>query len=216
MFTGWVADIIGPWEGMKVADDPAATHDPTHTATTSSDVRGQIFAACARVVIATGLLLVVYFQVPIGRDTTATSLAWFGLALVGFGIALGFQVRRIINDPVPRLRAAETLGAAIPLFIVLFALVYVSLASVDPANFTQPVSRLSALYFTVTVLTTTGFGDITARTDAARTVVTVQMLLDLVLIGVVVRIVIGASRIGIERRRAEAQAEPGGSTRAGD
>ena len=37
-----------------------------------------------------------------------------------------------------------------------------------------------------TVLSTVGFGDITPRTDPTRVMVSIQMLLDLVLIGVVV------------------------------
>ena len=90
----------------------------------------------------------------------------------------------------------------------MFAVVYATLAQADPANFTQPVDRLSALYFTVTVLSTVGFGDIAARTDTARAIVTVQMMLDLVLIGVVVKVVIGASRIGTERRDSEHRREP--------
>jgi hypothetical protein len=66
------------------------------------------------------------------------------------------------------------------------------------------VTRVGALYFTVAVFTTVGFGDIVARSDPARALVTVQMLLDLVILGGLVRAIIGASRIGLERRRAEA------------
>jgi hypothetical protein len=41
-----------------------------------------------------------------------------------------------------------------------------------------------------------GFGDITPRTDTARLVVAAQMLLDLAIIGVVVRVIVNArSRI---------------------
>jgi hypothetical protein len=39
-----------------------------------------------------------------------------------------------------------------------------------------------------------GFGDITPRTDAARLVVTSQMLLDLLIIGVVVRMIFTAAK----------------------
>ncbi len=49
-----------------------------------------------------------------------------------------------------------------------------------------------------------GFGDVTAVTDGARLVVTLQMLLDILLVGILAKVVIGASRIGVERRRAEA------------
>ena len=47
------------------------------------------------------------------------------------------------------------------------------------ASFTQPLTRTDALYFTVTVFSTVGFGDITAKSEAARIVLIVQMLADL-------------------------------------
>jgi hypothetical protein len=46
-----------------------------------------------------------------------------------------------------------------------------------------------------------GFGDITPKTDPARAVVTVQMLLDLVVIAVVAKLLLGAAG----RRSAELQ-----------
>src|ERR1019366_1773091 len=57
--------------------------------------------------------------------------------------------------------------------------------------------QLRAVEAVVTVLTTTGFGDITPTTSGARVIVTVQMLLDLVLIGVVAKLIVGASRIAV-------------------
>jgi hypothetical protein len=171
-----------------------------------TNLRRHIVVASVRVVAITVLLLVAYFEAPIGRENTGLSIGLFLVALVGFGSVIAFQTHRIVNDPIPRLRAALTLGTSLPVFIVLFAFVYVAMAEADPGNFTQPITRVGALYFTVTVLSTVGFGDIAARTDAARVIVTIQMILDLVLIGVVVRVVIGASRIGVERRQAEARA----------
>jgi hypothetical protein len=67
------------------------------------------------------------------------------------------------------------------------------MAGANPANFsTQPLTRTDALYFTVTVFATVGFGDITAVSQSARLVVTVQMLLDLLALGLVVRAFVGA------------------------
>jgi len=39
-----------------------------------------------------------------------------------------------------------------------------------------------------------GFGDISPRTDAARLTVSLQMLLDLAILGVLARLVVGAAR----------------------
>ena len=50
------------------------------------------------------------------------------------------------------------------------------------ASFTEPLTRTDALYFTVTVFSTVGFGDISPKSEAARVVLIVQMLADLVLL----------------------------------
>jgi len=59
-----------------------------------------------------------------------------------------------------------------------------------------------ALYFTVTVFSTVGFGDITAKTEAARLVVTGQMITDLVTIGLAVKVIVGAVKQGRQRQPA--------------
>ena len=44
---------------------------------------------------------------------------------------------------------------------------------------------------------TVGFGDITAKTEAARLVVTGQMIVDLVTIGIAVKVIVGAAKRGL-------------------
>jgi hypothetical protein len=67
------------------------------------------------------------------------------------------------------------------------------MARSNPATFGAPLDRSSALYFTVTVFSTVGFGDITPKTDPARLIVTVQMLTDLAVLAIVVRLIFGAA-----------------------
>ncbi len=182
------------------ADEPAAV---VFAALTPVQRRRLLFAATARIVALTVLLFVVYFALPLERDTSMTALALLALGMIGLTAVLVHQVRRIIASPMPQLRAVESLATTVPLFIVLFSLIYVVMSQNDPASFSEPVTRVTGLYFTVTVLATVGFGDVTAVTDSARMVVTVQMILDLVLVGILVKVILGASRIGIQRRRAE-------------
>ena len=47
----------------------------------------------------------------------------------------------------------------------------------------ESLSRTDALYFSVTIVTTVGFGDITAKTEVARLLVAAQMFGDLILLG---------------------------------
>jgi len=71
------------------------------------------------------------------------------------------------------------------------------MAESNPASFsTHPLTRTDVLYFTVTVFSTVGFGDITAVSQSARLVVTAQMLLDLLALGLVVRAFVGAGQQG--------------------
>jgi hypothetical protein len=85
------------------------------------------------------------------------------------------------------------MATVIPLFLVLFAWLYLTMSQADPTAFTGgQLDRPSALYFTVTVFSTVGFGDITPHTDTARMIVTVQMLADLAVIAVVIRLIFGA------------------------
>jgi hypothetical protein len=78
--------------------------------------------------------------------------------------------------------------------------VYVSLSASGPATFSEHLDRPDGVYFTITVLATVGFGDITPVSTAARMVVTGQMLLNLVVIGLVVRLVLVAAKRGVARR----------------
>src|SRR5208283_5081085 len=114
------------------------------------------------------------------------------------------QVRWILVSRFPGLRGVEALATSIPLFLVLFASTYVVMAAISASNFSEPLTRTDALYFTVTVFSTVGFGDITAKTEAARLVVTGQMITDLVVIGIGVRVIVAAVRRGQQQRSAGA------------
>jgi hypothetical protein len=65
--------------------------------------------------------------------------------------------------------------------------------------FNQRLDHTGALYFTITTFSTTGFGDIVPVRDPARIMVSIQMIVDLVFLGAVVRLVAYAARSGISR-----------------
>jgi Ion channel len=65
----------------------------------------------------------------------------------------------------------------------------------------------------VTVFGTVGFGDITAASQSARLVVTVQMLLDLLALGLVVRAFVSAVQSAVQQ--ASPDARPGRDGDAG-
>ena len=74
-----------------------------------------------------------------------------------------------------------------------FAAVYYAMNR-NGTQFIGLVDRVDSIYFTVTTLSTVGFGDISATGDAARIIVTLQMLFDLVYIGLTVRVLTSVAR----------------------
>ena len=107
------------------------------------------------------------------------------------------------TDPVyPKITLGGKLplAAAIPLFLLLFASTYFLMAKAQPGTFTESLTRTDALYFTVTIFATVGFGDITAVTQTARVVTMVQMLLDLIVLGLLIRLVLSAVQTSQQRQ----------------
>jgi len=146
-----------------------------------------------RSLLATAVLVVLYFVLPLDHVKNVPVTLTVGLIILA-AVTVG-QLQVIKRATFPALRAIEALATTLPLFLLLFASAYVILAGASPDNFsTHSLTRTNALYFTVTVFTTVGFGDITAVSQSARLVVTVQMLLDLLALGLVVRAFVGAVR----------------------
>jgi hypothetical protein len=161
--------------------------------------RRLIASSVARSVLNVAMLLVVYALWPVEPITSSEAFGRLVLVLVIVVVVVAMQVAAIKSASYPALRAIEAVIIAVTVFIVLFALLYLALAQANPANFSQPLNRVSAFYFTVTTLATVGFGDISAQSDLARVVVTVQMLLDLALLTIVIRVFFSVARVGGDR-----------------
>jgi hypothetical protein len=162
--------------------------------------RRLIVRAVLRGLLVTTVLVVLYYLLPLDRplDTGTVVRLLIGL-LVFVGVTV-WQVRAITGSRYPGLRAAQALGVIVPLYLLLFASTYFLMERASAANFTQPLTRTDALYFSVTVFTTVGFGDIAAKSETARVVLIVQMLADLALLGAGARVLLGAVRRGQQKR----------------
>jgi hypothetical protein len=77
----------------------------------------------------------------------------------------------------------------------------------DPSTFSATLTKSGALYFTVTILSTVGFGDITPVTDSARLIVSVHMICDLVVMGILVKLITGVAKRARAQRTSEGSEE---------
>jgi voltage-gated potassium channel len=155
--------------------------------------RRRLALGLARGIAVTVGLLVLYYVLPLDHMTGVPFWLSLSLGLLLLAVVTAHQVRAILRSRRPVVRGIEAVAVTVPLFLVLFAATYFLLSQTDPANFSEaPLNRTDTLYFTVTTFATVGFGDITATSQFARVLVTVQMILDLIVLGAVVRVFIGA------------------------
>jgi hypothetical protein len=172
---------------------------------------GKIAAALLRAAGSTIALVAIYYLLPLDNSARWAAITMLVIGLVLLIGLITVQTRSIIASPFPGLRAVEALATSVPLFLVLFASTYVVMATISASNFSQPMTRTNALYFTVTVFATVGFGDITATTAAARLLVSVQMIIDLIILGLGARAILGAVTRGRQRQSPDASTAPPGN-----
>ena len=175
--------------------------------------RGRVVLGLFRALATAVVLVALYYLLPLDhvKDVPVT----LAVGLVILLAVTAWQLRAIIRAKYPGVRAVVALASTVPLFVLLFASVYFVMAQASPANFgPHQLTRTDALYFTVTVFSTVGFGDITPVSQGARLVVTAQMMLDLLVLGLGIRAFVGAVQLG--RRQAPAATGPGIPSQQGD
>jgi voltage-gated potassium channel len=175
--------------------------DQAHNQLPPAKRRRLVFRAVLRGVLSTAVLVVLYYVLPLDQPWNADTAARILIGLLVFAGITVWQIRSIAGSRYPRIRAFEALGLIVPLYLLVFASTYFVMQRASAANFTQPLTRTDALYFTVTVFSTVGFGDITPKAEAARVVLIVQMLGDLAVLGAGARVLLGAVRRGQQRRQ---------------
>lgn len=154
-------------------------------------VRRQLMVrAAARAALTLTVLTVAYFALPFTLISKASYLTAFLLGAAVVMVVLAVQARNILRSPYPRLRAVEALMTSGPLFIALRYLI----AHVNPSSYTQPMTRLDALYFTVATFATVGYGDLSPVSQTARLAALVQMVCGLFLVGVIAKLLLSITQ----------------------
>jgi hypothetical protein len=133
-------------------------------------------------------------------------LWWVGVCIgAGLLIAVGplalSRLRKVLASERPAIEAFEALVQLSAMLITGFAAVFYAVNR-DGTELPGLDTRVDALYFTVTTLSTVGFGDIVPKSQNARILVMIQMVVDLIFVVVAIRVFAAAAM----RRNAERQA----------
>jgi len=178
---------------------------------TRAQRRRVLLRTLCRSLVSAFVLVAIYYLAPI-QDLQGVHLAIsLSVEVVVLAVVIVLQVRAVTRSRYPGLRAVEALALTAPLFLIMYATAYVVLALDSATNFnTHTLSRTDSLYFTLTVFSTVGFGDITATSQSARVFVMVQMVLDLVILGLGVQAFRSAVSVGRQRSAAVAGSQPEG------
>ena len=150
----------------------------------------ELLRAATRIVAALVGILGAYALVPLGAEEG--QLAWLPVVFAGLALFVWVfkrQLSKIEQADFPVLRAVEALVLALALFLTLFAAVAVAVEQATHGSFNESLTRIDGFYYAVTTLATVGYGDIHPVSQPARALGIVQMLGNLMLLGVAVRLI---------------------------
>lgn len=165
--------------------------------------RRRIYKTLGRPLLGSVLLFVLYFTLPLDHKISASTILVMALGLILVGAWVAYQVVHILRSDFPVLQGIGALATSIPLFLLMFAAGYYVIEHNQSAAFNQQMNRVDALYYTVTVFSTVGFGDIAPKSQPARIITMIQMMGDLVLLGITGKVILGAVQVSRERGSGE-------------
>jgi voltage-gated potassium channel len=169
-------------------------------ALSAAERRRRISLGLLRAAVVTAILVAAYYLAPLSRLSDVPLALSLVVGLLALTAVASWQLKSVVRAKHPGIRAIQALATTAPLFLILFAASYFLMSQSDADSFSvHPLTRTDTLYFTVTVFSTVGFGDISPASQAARILVIVQMLLDLLVLGLGIKVFLGAVQRGRER-----------------
>ena len=177
--------------------------------------RRMLIMALLRSLLSVVVVVTIYFQLPLSNLSESRSIIEFVIGLLLVVAVLAFQALAILRSTYPLVRTVEALSTTVPLFLILFAITHFAIDGADPGSYSQQMTRLDALYFTVTTFATVGYGDISPASQGARSVALLQMILGLVLVGVIARVITSAAQLGMKRHRSGPEPQSGSRSSVG-
>lgn len=186
-------DVWGETGWMNAPGEPASAPEVR-----PRSIARELTAFAVRTSLMIVLLTACYFVLPsdglMADHESGLRTGGSILALLGFALVLRQQIRAF-RHRLSIWGRAEALLTVLYLLILVFAITYDRMAMANSDQFVGIATRSDALYFTVTVVSTVGFGDIHAAGAAARSVVTVQMLINVFYVGAALRMMTGSQAV---------------------
>jgi Ion channel len=147
------------------------------------------------------VLLVLYYVLPLDTLDSLPLVVSLVLWILVFMVSSAVAILAVMRSKNPSLQAIESTIVIAVLLAIVFGACYYVMQVTDPTSFSEdPLTRTDTLYFAVTVLSTVGFGDIAPASQAARAVAMIQMVLDVVILGVGVKLLTQAVKFGRAHR----------------
>lgn len=145
-------------------------------------------------------VLVLYFTVPVSYEVKSDDLVSIVvsiLALVLLTVLVLLEVRhQLVEDD----RRLDALVIALMIAVLAFALGFYILAERRPDQIADLETRVDALYFTMATLLTIGYGDVHATGQAARVLVLIQMVFNVVVLATAASVISTRIRTRAEQR----------------
>ncbi|GAB3300044.1 ion channel [Parasphingorhabdus pacifica] len=147
-----------------------------------------LVAAVLAVAACTG----VYYLLPLRRIGSAAGtwifVALFAVGLIAVAAVILLEVAHFRSERSYRRTSMAGVIAALYLVVLFFAAVYYGLAVHLPGSLVSLHTKTDALYFSVSITGTVGFGDVYAAGQLARAVTTVHMAFNIGFVGAVVTV----------------------------
>ena len=135
-----------------------------------------------------------YYIAPLERAGESAGGARIAASvLIVFGAAAIATVA-IAKADYPIIRAIEAMSTFIAVTVLAFASAFVMMSQNEPTAFSELLDHTAALYFTLTTVTTIGYGDIAPKSEPARIAVMVQMLTNVLIVGVGLRLMVNTAK----------------------
>jgi hypothetical protein len=134
--------------------------------------------------------VVIYFLLPLDREFGVLIATVLVITAAASLIPLSIrQAQMVLFSPDPLFDAMRCIVSALVFLVIAFSSAYFVLA----ANYDDQINglhtKLDGIYFTITILATVGFGDISATGQTARAIVSGQMVVNFAVLAVSLRVI---------------------------